>query len=465
MSALTFRFPGKSPSAQPAGGTVTARVPLAGTDSALSPSGGRDYIVPTPKEFAWTGANMRLAPEMTIFVGTKPGEEIDKAAAFLSRDLTDLYGVKSVAVKRAEYPASGGPSGAIILGETPRHTSAADLCQAAGVAVPDQPEGYAVSVDATRAVVAAKTARGVFNGAMTLAQTAGATTEGAVLRGAKVRDWPAMGWRGVHCLSGKGAGDEIARALRDLMARFKLNNLVWEVQYINWDSTPKIHHPRYGMDKSDARKVVEAAKAVGIDITPLIQSLGHSEWIFVNNQNLDIAEDPERPYAYCPTNPKTYEFIFKVYGEALDFFHPKTFHIGHDEVTMRGRFPWRSKDSGKSVTDLFIEDTRKLHEWFAKRGVKVMMWGDMMVYKTEAPDAQFAPNLEEAKRRRDGLPKDITIADWHYAAVDADKFKSIGIFKAAGFAVLGCGWYSMDNIRYLAKACADAKAEGYMQTT
>src|SRR5690606_652680 len=111
-----------------------------------------------------------------------------------------------------------------------------------------------------------------------------------------------------------------------------------------------------------------------VDLIPLIQSLGHSEWIFTNGHNLDIAEDPDMPYAYSPTNPRTYDFIFSVYQEALDFFQPKGFHIGHDEVTMRGRFPYRSRESGMSATDLILMDTIKLNDWFRERGVMVHLW-------------------------------------------------------------------------------------------
>ncbi len=88
-----------------------------------------------------------------------------------------------------------------------------------------------------------------------------------------------------------------------------MNTLIWECEYLKWDSHPEIHHSTYGMDKSDALQVIDAARDRFIEIIPLVQSLGHCEWIFANGQHLDRAEDPASAPAYCPTNPDTYTFI------------------------------------------------------------------------------------------------------------------------------------------------------------
>jgi hypothetical protein len=72
---------------------------------------------------------------------------------------------------------------------------------------------------------------------------------------------------------------------------------------------------------------------------------------------------------------------------------------------MRGRFPWRSRESGNVDHELVIEDTIKLRDWFGERGVRTMLWGDMFLYKTEAPDATFAPSAEEAQLRAPCCPR------------------------------------------------------------
>ncbi len=412
----------------------------------------------------YTGQRFPLSSKTRIYLGAAPNAQIENALAFLLKDLKDLFEIEP-RILREDPPAGNLPKGSIVVGEAKRISAPVRMCAEAGLTLPENPEGYCLLVRDDVAAIAANTEIGVFYGLTTMLQLSAAGKKGVYLKGAEIVDYPALAFRGVHCLSGKNAGDQIAKTIRTLMARFKMNSLVWECEYIVWDSCPELEHPRYAMTKADAQKVVAAARENFIELIPLVQSLGHSEWIFTNDRNLDIAEDPETPYAYNPTDPRTYEFIFKVFQEALDFFQPKRFHIGHDEVTMRGRFPWRSRESGKTVTQLVMEDTLKLRDWFAERGVRTMLWGDMFLYKTEAPDATFAPSAEEAQLRRSLLPKDIIVTDWHYAPRKPEEFTSIPLWKQAGFETIGAGWFNPMNIANLAKACVDATAEGYLQTT
>lgn len=460
---VSFQFPKKSGLQGKSSGPVAFETKVKKVGDARVPNWGQDYILPTPKHLKYTGQRFPLSSKTLIYLGAAPGVQIENALAFLLKDMKDLFGIEPRILKEA--PPVKVPKGSIVVGEAGRFAAPARMCKIAGLDLPENPEGYSLLVRDNAAYVAANTETGVFYGLTTLLQLSAVDNQGIYLKGAEIVDYPSLAFRGVHCLSGKNAGDQIAKMIRTLMARFKMNSLVWECEYIVWDSCPELEHPQYGMTKADAQKVIDAARDNFVELIPLVQSLGHSEWIFTNNQNLDIAEDPETPYAYNPTDPRTYEFIFKVFQEALDFFQPKYFHIGHDEVTMRGRFPWRSRESGKSVTQLVLEDTIKLRDWFDERDVRTMLWGDMFLYKTEAPDATFAPSAEEAQLRRSLLPKDIIVTDWHYAPRKPEEYTSIPLWKREGFPTIGSGWFNPLNIANLAKACVDAGAEGYLQTT
>ncbi|MBT4500810.1 MAG: family 20 glycosylhydrolase, partial [Gemmatimonadetes bacterium] len=444
--------------------SVEARVAIKNEEKALVPNQRNDVIIPTPKELTFTDHSLPLDAQTTIFVGDDPSPETEKAVKFILREMDDIYNLR-MNVNRRPLPAKL-PPGSILLGEVDRLENAFNICAPGHLKLPESAEGYLLHVDGNVAAISAKTGRGIFHGATTLVQLVTLDETGMALRGAAIRDWPSLPFRGIHCLSGRDTADEISRALRTLMARFKINNLVWECEYIIWDSAPEIAHSHYGMPKPDAAMVVQAAKENLVEITPLVQSLGHSEWIFVNGRNLDIAEDPETPYAYCPTNERSYDFIFSVYEEALELFdHPAIFHIGHDEVTMRGRFPWRSRKTGKSVTELVLADIDRLKSWFDERGVRLMMWGDMFLTQGEAPDATFAHTAAEAQERRALLPKDILIADWHYNPVPPEKYTSLQIWKDAGFTVVGAPWYNPVNIRNHTLQAIEVGAEGMLQTT
>ncbi len=451
---ITYRFPKslRGDGAQ-VSAAKSARVEVKESAEIQTPEWGSDVIIPAPRQIRFTDNKFAVTTATVIAVGKNPDAKTKRAVEFLVTEIERLTGKRISTVAQSPDDALS----VIELSSRDGKTSAMQHL-----------EGYEVFVGPKKTVIRANAAgRGFYNGATTLVQLLHIDETGAYLKGAEVADYPAMDYRGVHLLSGKNAGAQISRAVKDLLSRYKLNNLVWETQYLKWDSQPDIHHGWSGMDKADAVKVLDAAQESLVEVQPLVHSLGHSEWIFTNGHNLDIAEDPDRPYAYMAANPRAYEFIQKVYNEALEFFkpvNPREFHIGHDEFDMRGRVPYRSKSLG-DTGDLFIYDILKHHAFFKERGIRLMIWGDLLLYKGESPDACTAPSQAEAQRRRDALPKDITIADWHYAVAPPEAYRSVEIFKDAGFDVIGAGWWVPNNIRNLAAQCDIQGVRGYLQTT
>ncbi len=442
---------------------IRDRVPVVTVDTARRASEPRDFLIPEPKEFEPAGTAFPLSSGTVLYTGADPGRGIENAVAFLVRDLREFYGMEPAIVR--EDPPEELPVNAILLGEVSRFGLPAKALSRSGLDVPGHREGYALLVDEDRALLAGRTEAGVFHGVTSLLQLAVPGPEGIVLRGARIVDYPSLDFRGVHALTGRDAGGQIARAVRDLMARHKMNAFVWQCGYLIWDAAPEIAHPQFGMDKEDARRVIEAADEHFVDLIPLIPTLGHVRWMFTNDQNLDLAEDPETPHAYRVTNPRTYEFLFRILEEAVDFFEPRGFHIGHDEVDMWGRFPYRSADSGLGATELILKDTVRLNDWFREREIEVYLWGDMFLHRDEAADATFAPSLEEARLRRSLLPRDITVADWHYEPVPPEEYTSLAIWRDEGFRTIGASWFDPHNIRNLALAGIRKGAHGLLQTT
>ncbi len=328
-------------------------------------------------------------------------------------------------------------------------------------------EGYRLTVTADGLEVEARSEAGLLFAAQTLRQLLTRRPDGAVvIRAAEIYDWPSLPLRGVHLFTGGQGADLHERLIRDVLAALKMNHLVVECEYVKWDSTPEIHHPEYGMPKDEARRIVRAAQAHGLEVTPLVNSLGHCQWLFTNDANLDIAEDPEAKWAYCVTNPRTYEVLFGIYAEALELFdRPRFFHVGHDEFTHRGRYPYREESRKYTVEQLFLMDVAKLHAWLAERGVRMMMWGDMLLGPKESPDACHADSVEQARRLREALPDDVLITDWHYVAAPPVEYRSLSRFHEAGLHTIAATWNRAENIVNFAKAAYDQRSLGLLQTT
>jgi hexosaminidase len=301
---------------------------------------------------------------------------------------------------------------------------------------------------------------------LTLMQMLTVTPDGRLVAPvAQIRDWPSLQFRGVHLFTG-GKGPALHQKLiRNVLGALKMNHLILECEYTEWDAYPQIHHPEYGMPKDDVRAILKTCREQQITVTPLLMTLGHCQWMFELGHFLDLAEDPEAKWAYCVTNPDTYEFIFTVLQETLDLFECEWLHIGHDEYADRGRVPFRESSTPYTVEQLFVKDTLKLHGWLKERGVRTLMWGDMLLAKGEAPDACHAKSTESAAKLRDELPDDIIITDWHYAGTPPETFTSLSLFHEEGHETIAAVWYRPLNIVNFAKAAYDQNALGLLQTT
>ena len=105
-----------------------------------------------------------------------------------------------------------------------------------------------------------------------------------------------------------------------IIAPFKMNAMVFQTDYAQWASQPKIWSPERSTPLADIRKTVATARAHFLEPIPMVNGMGHAEWLFWNKQNLDIAADPKDPYAYNPENTASYERLFGVMKEATDLF-------------------------------------------------------------------------------------------------------------------------------------------------
>lgn len=437
---VSYRLPPCVEKKPPRESSVFAAATTA-TDAAQQWPNPFERLVPMPKsverrEGRWQptrGAKLRfsLAPDA------------DKAAALLNTLLRERFSAEASPVDDA---------------------SKADI-RFTTLKSPPTAEAYELSVAASGVELRAADERGFDHAARTLRQLACVDASGGFVPAVEIRDRPDLAFRGMHLFTG-GKGPALHEALlRDVIAALKMNTLVLQCDYVEWDGHPEIHHKDWGMSKEDVRAVLKVAAEQSVEVIPLIMSPGHMQWMFNNDQNLDLCEDPDFKYQYCITNPRTYEFLFSVYEETLDLFNPRTLHIGHDEFTDRGRVPFRESSKPYTVEQLFLMDTKRVVEWLNCRGVGVMMWGDMLLTRGEAPDATNAPSRESARRKREAVSKDVVISDWHYAAVPAEQFQNLAVFHEAGFNTVAASWNRPLNIVNYAHAAAQSGSLGLLQTT
>ncbi len=427
-------------------------------------------IIPLPKSLRYLEEGFEITPATRIIVGDDAAAEDLYAARELNEELA-AWGAPPLQVVRASAagdparagsgPGSGGwpAGGAILLGEPALNPLVAASLAAHRITVDPRdpgPEGYLLRSSPDVIIAAGADRRGTFYAVATLRQMIERDPRvpgRLIVRGAEVRDWPDHPIRAVHVVL-DGHSDVLHTALVDrVFGRYKFNMLIAESQYVRWESARNIWHPG-GATRAQAAAVIASAREHLIEPVPLIQTLGHSGWLFHNDQNLDLLEMPSElapaRFAYDPLNPRVYEVVLPVLDEAIALFGARFLHIGHDEVRNVVPFPWSEEGRRLGFAELFVRDTVRLYDHLKARGVGTMMWGDVLLTN------EFAPELAR-------LPRDIVVVDWQYHA--AARYPSLDRIRSWGFPVLAAAWDSHEGIASLARDARRAGASGMVRTT
>lgn len=415
-------------------------------------------VIPRPKRMATLDRPFRITPETRIVIADGATLADKRGAELLRKALQKRFG-RDVPLVRARAAVRG--VNVIAVGEPTRNAVLDRLLAAENIIPPAEPEGYALAVTPRAVLVAGRDRQGTLWGIQTLIQLVAADRTSVLVRPVRISDWPTLSVRAVHLFHGQNALPFHKKLIDRILSPFKLNALFLQVEQLRWDADPAIAPPWAGRKEQVAQEI-EYARRRGLTVYPLVQSHGHMEWLFRGKNNLDFAEDPETPYALNVTNPQAVAYLERINAEADRLFGAPGFHVGLDEVTMRGRFPHRS--APKSFADLFLRNVKHWHGFFAKRGRRLWMWADMALHRSDAPPSfGTAPTPDDAARIRRELPKDIVLVDWQYGT--HERFPSLRLLKDAGFDVVAATWYNPVNIQNFARVAAQVEAKGAMQTT
>jgi hypothetical protein len=438
---VTFQFP----PARATGPRVSAILNshAKDADTVLESPGFRKRLIPTPKSVTWGDVGLpgfkfeAIQPDVQnqIEPGTK--QYVSRLSKELQEDyLHDIR--RKIRVGDSKLPAKSSVHLKIVK-EGKSH----------------DPEEYHIRIMQESASAEASTTAGLVNACKTLRQLWQMTSDGS-LPLCSIDDWPDMPIRAVHFYAGKGGKDAQLKMLRDVLGPLKINTVFYDAGNIRWESHPELYPGRSGMPKQDAQAFQREAERQHIEVVPLINTFGHSNWFLENPRYRHLADNPENPFAYDPTNPEVYQLTESIYAEAADLFKPHYFHIGHDEITLKG-FPHSEHLKKIGARKLILDDIKHYRDFFARRGIRTVIWGDMFIGPGEAPDFALAPTVEEAKARRSGLPRDVVICDWHYSAAPMQDYVNLGVFNKEGLDVIGCPWYNVENLWNFAGASSLAR--------
>lgn len=322
------------------------------------------------------------------------------------------------------------------------------------------PQGYQLDIVHGAATIRSHTVDGFRNGLASLLGLIAMRSGELSLPLVTIRDKPKLSLRGVHMFVGPTALNFQTKLMNRVLAPLKFNEVVLECSRTDWEATPGIE-TKITMAKSDLKSLAARYQESGIEVVPLIQSLGHAEWIFANGKNLDLALNPSVPYTLDPRKKRSAELLKSIWKEATEVIHPSMVHFGMDEIDSRGL-----PDNHFFTSRLWELQMPVLMSFSREMSVKPMIWGDVMLHASEAKDATSAPSAAVARERRKLIPANGIVVDWHYQNnPQTSAYPSLKLFQKAGAEVIAASWFRPNNVRGHTLAAIKTGAMGSLQTT
>lgn len=309
-------------------------------------------------------------------------------------------------------------------------------------------EGYALSVSSNHVFITAVDKAGLFYAFRTLEQLAvDAGDQGVPLPRCEITDYPLLSYRAIHLdVKHHLEKPDYYYRLMDQLAKYKINAIIAEVE----DKLAYERQPLVGsedaMSIEEWKKLSEYALERNIEISPLVQGLGHASFILKHEQYKDLRDDPESDWAFNPLDPRTYEVQFDLYLDAMEALpHGRYLHVGGDEVHTTGR------GSGKTVLELQLIWLNKVCDFAEEHGRVPIFWDDMPIkyaglespmYNTslsrEKVDSMWAANEHKLLESLDMFPKNCIYMRWNYSSPQAEgNIKAMEWFSEHGLKVMG----------------------------
>ncbi|MFV2066443.1 MAG: glycoside hydrolase family 20 zincin-like fold domain-containing protein [Pirellulales bacterium] len=453
-------------------GMMTIIVPAA-LPAAL-PAGEQPLVTPAPRDLTWTDQRLDLVD--AVIRAVEPQEQ--QVARLLAHEMQRLHDVKLTVTSGAS--SKPGPSITLALAGSPEGGTVLEK-MAGKVKWPpprNAEEGYLLEVGSHEAVLFAESQRGLVYGCQTLLQLVrqGPEGKGKQFLGARIADSPQLGFRGVHICIFPNTELAAVRQMILLAARFKYNAVVIEF----WSSLKSKKRPETAYENAyspeQIRPLVRLGHALGMEMIPMLNSWGHASGMRNRSgEHVVLDRYPQHKglyepngWSFCLSNPEVYDHLFDRYDELLELFAPvRYFHLGLDEAWGHLGLKENRECRGDEPLELIGQHLHKLHEYFAGRKIKVLMWHDMFLQRDHPQLGRLSPansvppfNTHLALPK---LPRDVIIATWNYS--QSSEWPVPEYFHDKGFPVVVCPWKKKQNTIMLVNVAKKHDLLGVLATT
>lgn len=291
---------------------------------------------------------------------------------------------------------------------------------------------------------------------------------------AVIEDEPQIEFRGAHlCIFNPLDGTEKEETdPEDIRRRIKILALTgYNYVFIEfWGMFPYKKRPYACWPHSAyTREVVEDLISFAIDkmhITPLpCQNLtSHAGWSRISSRKHVVLD--QRPdlaemwipggWCFATENPDTKEFLKDIMDDLIETFrNPPFLHASCDKCFGFGS---TEEDRTKPADALFATHLCNLNSYLQHKGVRMVMWGDMLYSSMDALYWKAGSSVVET------LPRNILINLWTHNDIGT-QWADVDFFESRGFETVYSPFINRKGTESMVNLCKQKKSLGMVQTT
>jgi hexosaminidase len=183
---------------------------------------------------------------------------------------------------------------------------------------------------------------------------------------------------------------------------------------------------------AEVKAIDEYAAALGIDVIPCIQTLGHLEQILKWRHAYGQVRDTNR--VLLAGEPRTYALIEKMVRFWKDAVRSRRIHIGMDETHDLGRGRYQDLYGYRRGFDVFNEHLARVVDLCRAEGLEPMIWSDMYFRMGSKTGDYYDVESEVPADVAAAIPKAAQLVYWDYYHTDEGFYREwIKRHRALGF--------------------------------
>lgn len=204
-------------------------------------------------------------------------------------------------------------------------------------------------------------------------------------------------------------------ALKRMLCRMALMGYT-EVYLYTEDTYELPEYPFFGYMRGAYRTenlqdLDAAAAALGIELIPCIQTLGHLERFLHWESSASLRDTPD---VLLVDEAETYRLIEAMFRQCRKCYRTGKIHVGMDEAMSLGLGKYLKKhgfQNSFSIMQAHIERVRRLAK---KYGFHMMMWSDMYFRCASLKDEYYEEEISIPKSVQKSAPRDVELVYWDY---------------------------------------------------